>query len=123
MANVTRATLAAAAQLAEIQHGDWKTVSFQGTVGTADPSAACEFRITAVRQQPNALLVTASDCSLHNARLEVFDANGRRIFGQTLTAADGTAQVVTMSTALSSGFYFATITQAQSSVTQKFLVP
>lgn len=123
MANVTRATLAAVAQLAEIQHGDWKTVAFQGTVGTTEPLAACGIRIAAVPQQPGALFVTATDCSLHDARLEVFDANGRRIVGQSLTAAAGVEEMVRLSAPLPSGFYFAQITQANRSVTQKFLVP
>ncbi len=123
MANVTRATLAAAAQLAEIQHGDWKTLSFQGTVSAAEPLAACGIRVAARPQQSNALFVTATDCPLRDARLELFDASGRRVFGQNLTVDAGAEHLVRLSAPLLSGVYFATITQANHSVTQKFLVP
>lgn len=122
MAKVTRATLAAAAQLAEIQHGDYETAVFQGTVGTAAPIPPCALSITAGQRQTGALYITATGCSLQEARLEIFNMDGQRLFGQALENVDGTTQQVNLNTPLAAGIYFATITHAGGSVTQKISI-
>ncbi len=119
MAGVTRATLAAAAQLAEIQHGDWETVVFQGTVGTTDPNASCQIRINADQGQSGALYITSSGCPLKGARLELFNLAGQQLYGQTLDGLDGVEQMINVGMPLTSGIYLAKISHSWGRVTQK----
>ena len=73
MARVVKATLAAAAQLAEIRHGDWATASFEGIVPSVEPVAACP---RAVVYGSNSLRLQFDACPLSGLTLELFSTGG-----------------------------------------------
>jgi hypothetical protein len=82
MSNVVKATLAAAAELAGIQHGDWATADFQNTVGTNAPSG-CHFGCwydAPARQ----LHFTAADCRQSGIAVEILDEKGALCFSGSL---------------------------------------
>lgn len=122
MSNVVKATLAAAAQLAEVRHGDWATAAFDGTVGTADAWAACTFSV--VRAGRHGAQLLYDDClSAEPLHLELFDSSGKllyqehidNLFGQGVYELDGPE--------LSAGIYFVKISAPSGSRTVKVALP
>ena len=75
MANVTKATLAAAAKLAEIQHGDWATAIFENTVATHDLPEGCTARLRAATTR-NMIYLDLRGCGFDFVALDIFDARG-----------------------------------------------
>ena len=84
MSNVVKATLAAAAELAEIQHGDWASASFQNIVGTKAPQP-CELQAYVTGEQRDLLHLQAGDCVYSNLSFELYDAKGALITQQSAT--------------------------------------
>ncbi len=75
MANVTKATLAAAAQLAEIQHGDWATATFENTVATHDLPAGCTVRLRASSTR-SGLYLDIDACDFDFVNIDLYDERG-----------------------------------------------
>lgn len=121
MSNVTKATLAAAAQLAEIQHGDWATTTFQGTVGTwTAPSCQIGMRYSA--DSPDVLLFSLYNCVYNSAQVEIFDEKGALMQSETLALSENEQQYSLLLPLLPSGIYFVKIASPEGIRTEKFVV-
>lgn len=121
MSNVVKTTLAAAAQLAEIQHGDWVTSTFQTPVGTREPSV-CELSIGKRSGDRGALFLHLADCSIGDATLEMMDQRGALLMQQAITLPyEGIYPVVIPN--LPAGVYVVKIRYAQGIITQRVILP
>ncbi len=119
MANVTKATLAAAAQLAGIRHGDWATANFQGLV-PATEAPDCRFALRYASGAGSHLRITAGDCPATELRGEIHDEKGMLL--QT-TDLQGTAREFTVPVPdLVPGIYFAKVAWPGGWRTLKFSV-
>lgn len=121
MANVVKATVAAVAQLAEIQHGDWATTTFQGTTQTWNPSE-CSVAIWHHTSNADVLSLTVSNCLFTSANVEIMDENGRLLHSEVLRLNGHEQQHSMHFPRLPSGIYFAKITWPSGMRTQKFVV-
>lgn len=120
MSNVVKATLATAAELAEVQHGDWETTSFEHPVGTGEPlEAKCSFSLLQNPQSPDHLFFDWGNCPLSEVALEIFDSKGSRLHGARLLS---DAPSVTLPV-LPSGLYFATLSWPGGQKAQRFFIP
>jgi hypothetical protein len=82
LSNVVKATIAAMAQLAEIQHGDWATTSFQRNVGVNTPNPLCDILAYQEPNQQEALVLEVRACTYSEVVLELYDMKGALIFQQ-----------------------------------------
>ncbi len=71
MSNVVKATIAAMAQLVEVQHADWATASFELAVGILEPDP-CSFKLL----QDSGLAVQAEGCVAGEISIEFYDMKG-----------------------------------------------
>jgi hypothetical protein len=122
MSNVVKATLAATAQLAEIQHGDWATATFQGTVGTWETPPPCQVGIAYSADSPDLLIFSLYNCPYTSAQVEIFDENGRLLQSETLAISENEQQYSVLPPSLPSGIYFAKIASPHGVRTEKFIV-
>jgi len=86
MSNVVKATLAATAQLAEIQHGHWATVNFEGTVRANALQRHCAVSAgshPAGRRRPALFF---GECPFSNLRVDLFSPNGQLIHSELIAA-------------------------------------
>ena len=75
MADVLRATIATAAQMAGSKHGDWATAPFNALVATNSiASAPCNMQ---VRREENRLAILFEQCTNEQAHLELFNTQGQ----------------------------------------------
>lgn len=118
MSNVVKATLAAAAQLAEIQHGDWAVATFAGTVGVQD-APPCSLGVTVVGDR----LDISVGCALSaEAQVEIIDEKGSLMHSETVVFYSGLSDYTLSIPQLPAGMYFAKIAWAGGQRTQKFIV-
>ena len=116
MANVVKATLAAMAQLVEIQHADWATASFELSLGTVEPGA-CGFKLL----QRAGLALKADDCVAGEVFLELYDMKGVRVMQQTEQLINGgTIQLPAL--ALPAGIYALKIRHSSGLYAQKVVI-
>ncbi|MCK6692365.1 MAG: M28 family peptidase [Thermoanaerobaculia bacterium] len=121
MSNVVKATLAAVAQLAGIRHGDWAVAKFDGTVGAADPLAACAISVARARQKSIQLLFNG--CTAENLHVALFDVNGRLLHRELVNDAPGQGIYDLDCPDLSAGIYFVKISAPGGSRTVKVALP
>ncbi len=121
MSNVVKATLAAAAQLAGIRHGDWAAAKFDGTVGVADPMAACA--VSVVRARQNGIQLLFNGCPAENLQVTLFDLNGRLLHREIINDAPGQGTYDLDCPDLSAGIYFVKISAPGGSRTVKVALP
>ncbi len=93
MSNVVKATLAAMAQLVEVQHADWAAASFELAVGTAEPDP-CSFKIV----QDAGLAIQAEGCALGEISVQLYDMKGGLLLQQSVEPAN--AAPIQLNTAL-----------------------
>jgi len=120
MSNVVKATIAAAAQLAEIQHGDWATTSFQNLVDTKSPQP-CELQAYMLEDHRDLLYLQAGDCVYSNISFELYDAKGALITNQAVTVLPQSAKTVWIPE-LSPGVYMIRLSHRDGARTQKIVV-
>lgn len=121
VSRVVQATLAAAAQLAEIQHGDWATTTFQNSVntwGTPD----CTFSVWHSSSPSDVLNFSVANCIFTEAYIEVLDEKGSLLHNQSVVLSENEQANSMVLPLLSSGIYFAKITWPGGMRTQKFIV-
>lgn len=87
MSNVVKATIAAMAELAEIQHGDWATASFQSNVGVSYTRPPL---FLSVYQQNDQLdwLTIEGQCSFNEIVLELYDLKGSLLLQEGIVCPD-----------------------------------
>lgn len=106
MANVVKATVAAAAQLAEIQHGDWATAPFEGTVRTRHPRAFdCAATVTTYPHVGRRIALRFGECPLETLHLAVYNAQGALCHQEVLPAPAAHSQHVLQTPELAPGMY------------------
>lgn len=124
MSRVVKATLAAMAELAGIQHGDWATATFQGTVSTSAAAARpCMFSLRGNAGTPNALYLSAPQCPLTQVGLKLYDQRGTLLFQKDLAAPlpeEPTPLFLPFS--LPAGLYLAQFTWPDGSWTERVVV-
>lgn len=114
MSRVVKATLAAAAQLAQIQHGDWALVSFPGTVPVEEPLYSCRISAGAYPGAPRHAGVYFGECPLSGLTLRLYDPNGRLLHRDYLDAPSGQGWYQLGTQELNPGIYFLDIRNAHS---------
>ncbi|MFN0216970.1 MAG: M28 family peptidase [Saprospiraceae bacterium] len=82
MSNVVKATVAAMAQLAEIQHGDWATTTFKSNVSTSPAQTLCNFYAYQQPDQKDAIILEISFCLYSDVLIELFDMKGALLLQQ-----------------------------------------
>lgn len=121
MSNVTKATLAAAAQLAEIQHGDWATATFAGTVNTWE-APDCSLSVRVADNQADLLQISLSACTFTEAQVEILDEKGSLVYTETLTGGGDDQYYELSLRQLPAGVYFAKISWPEGRRSKKFIV-
>ncbi|HND89680.1 MAG TPA: M28 family peptidase, partial [Saprospiraceae bacterium] len=124
MARVVQATLASMAQLAEIQHGDWATATFDGTVGTQSAhDRPCRVLVGSRPEERNVLYLKAEDCMLDRLSLALFDERGVLLHEQAINLLQqGAALPIPLPQALPVGLYFARFSWQEGSWTERVLI-
>ncbi len=115
MSNVVKATIAAMAQLVEIQHADWASASFELVLGAPAP-APCGFQIL-----QNGLLLQADDCFAESVLLEVYDLKGTRLSQQTVQVPSG-GTIMLPTSNLPAGMYILKIRHSTGVFSQKVMM-
>lgn len=121
MSNVVKATLAAAAQLAEIQHGDWAVTTFQSVVRTTE-TPDCEFTFRYDPGNSDVLNFHFTHCFFQEVYLEILDAKGTLIHNELLNPNEISPYYGIMAHWLPSGIYFAKISWPGGARSQKFAI-
>lgn len=124
MSQVVKATLAAMAQLAEIQHGDWATTTFKNTVRNQERiTRPCTFNLSSSPKERDVLYLFAKDCSLHQVTLELYDERGAMLYQQDINPLPSEGQTpIFLPTALVPGMYFAKFSWPEGSWTERVVV-
>jgi len=116
MSNVVKATLAAMAQLVEVQHADWAATSFELTVGTDEPDP-CSFKLL----QDSGLALLVEGCAAGEVSLEFYDMKGALLLQKNLELSN--AAPIQLSTALlPAGIYAMKIRHNGGIYTQKVVI-
>jgi hypothetical protein len=121
MSNVVKATVVAAAQLAGLQHGDWATATFEGTVG-APEAAGCQFEIRHAGGSSDVLYISANQCVIDEAQVKVIDERGVLLHAGQIDLGRAERAGAIALPPLSSGMYFATIAWPGGMHTHKFAI-
>jgi hypothetical protein len=122
MSNVVKATLASVAQLAEIQHADWETATFQGSVATQTPTPCERIEVQQTPDQREGIVLHLKGCAPAEATLELFDGKGARAFQQTLNLpAEGQLKINTPR--LPAGIYILKISRDSHLWISKIVLP
>ncbi|MBK8967333.1 MAG: M28 family peptidase [Lewinellaceae bacterium] len=119
MANVVKATLAAAAQLAEVQHGHWATANFAGTVGTTNLQRDCAVSAGAYPNGGRTPGLFFGECPIANLNIRVFNANGGLVHTEILDAPPRQEWYPLNTPALPAGIYFLNLQAAEGNHTLK----
>lgn len=82
LSNVVKATIAAMAELAEIQHGDWATATFQSNVGVFPSQPLCNVYAYQQPGQTGGFVIEVRTCAFYEVVIELFDVKGTLIFQQ-----------------------------------------
>ena len=109
MSRVVKTTLAAAAQLAEIQHGDWATTTFQNTVGSQEaPHRPCTLTLSNRANERDVLLLSVQECQIQTpVGLELYDERGALLYQQDFPRLDEGQTAIFLPITLAPSVYFA----------------
>lgn len=121
MSNVVKATLAAVAQLVEIQHGDQAAATFQG-LSSAGEAPDCRFSVRYGPGLANALNFSVADCPYAEAYVEILDEKGSLLHSESLALNETEQQYTVWMPHLPSGIYFAKIIWPGGVQTEKIMV-
>ena len=119
MANVVKATLAATAQMAGIQHGDWATVDFDGTSSSQDLLQFCSISVGAMPGAGRIPGLFANDCSSTPLQVELFNTKGQLLHRETISTISKQEWVQLGGSELAPGIYFINIRATAGSHTFK----
>jgi hypothetical protein len=124
MANVVRATVAAAANLAGLQHGDWATVTVQSPVNTFE-AGRCVPRALFNPEEPATLIVQPGNCAIRSLVVELLDAKGATLFNETVAVWEGQQEyrVPLPQPRLAAGVYLARLHYGNQTRTVKLVLP
>ncbi len=118
MSDVVKATLAAAAELSGIRHGDWATATFQSVVNTLE-TPDCQLTMW---YDSGTLNFSVSSCLFTEAYVEIMDEKGTLLHRESLALNESEPYHSVLVPLLPSGIYFAKITWPGGVRSQKFAV-
>lgn len=118
MSRVVKATLATAAQLAEVQHGDWKTAIFEKTTAAPSPDAYCRPMLSMGSGRNLLNLHVARDCPSGTIGIALYDESGRSMLYHELTQPAEGNNPILLDTLLPQGLYMAKISIGEGIITQ-----
>lgn len=124
MSQVVKATLASMAQLAEIQHGDWATVTFKNTVRNQERvTRPCAFNLSSNPKEREVLYLFTQECPLAQVGLELYDERGALLYQQDINPLPTEGQMpIFLPTGLVPGMYFAKFSWTDGSWTDRVIV-
>ncbi len=121
MSNVVKAAIASMAQLAEIQHGDWATASFQSNVGVSPTRPLCQVYAYQTPNQSGEFSLEVRSCIYSEVVLELYDMKGTLLLQQDAILPDeGNYPVLTPK--LPEGVYVLKIRHAGGTEAQKIML-
>lgn len=122
LSNVVKATIAAMAELAEIQHGDWATATFSGNVNTHFPtSPACDFYAYQQPTQRNGFVIRFDSCPFSEIVAELYDMKGAMIHREAAILPNSGLHTV-LTNRLSEGVYVLKIRHDAGTQAQKIML-
>ena len=118
MSNVIKATVAAVAELAEIQHSTFATTDVVIPVGTNDVFN-CNFTVS---PNPNNqfLKIGFENCKYDNLQFRLFNSTGVLFYDQTIQNTSSSYQIPTNT--LPSGIYILQLQSGVKSISKKVMV-
>lgn len=123
LSNVVKATIAAMAELAEIQHGDWATADFQGKVSTnTGPREPCTVHVTKMLGQHNTITITLAGCPFTDATVELYDMKGSLLLQERMSVMPDDPQNFFLPTAIVPGTYAVKIRHEGGILSQKVIL-
>ncbi len=121
MSNVVKATIAAMAELAEIQHGDWATATFQSNVSVASQCLLCDIGAYQQPTQQDGFMLDVRGCIVSEVLLELFDMKGSLVLQQdVILPSSGLYPVLTPR--LPAGVYVLKIRHGSGAIAQKIML-
>ncbi len=121
LSNVVKATIASMAEMAEIQHGDWATATFQSNVSVSSNAPLCDILAYQGPSQRDGFLMEIISCVNSEVVLELFDMKGSLILQQGAILPDtGIYPVLTPN--LSPGTYVLKIRHSHGILTKKIIL-
>lgn len=122
MSNVVKATVAAAALLAEPVHADWQDVPVEITLGTAQPDP-CTWKITHRSAGSEIFWIDAEGCpAVSEATAEVVDEKGGVLFSKRIQIPGDGQRYFSTAQKLPSGIYFLRIQSDKRTQTERFFI-
>lgn len=121
MSNVVKACVAAMAELAEIQHGDWATTSFQSNVGIAPTRMLCNLYAYQEPNQTDGFLLDIQSCAFSEVLIELYDMKGTLLLQQNAILPDSGIHPV-LTPKLPEGVYVLKIRHATGTQAQKIML-
>lgn len=121
MSNVVKATLASMVQLAEIQHGDWATASFQSNVDTDTPQERCDVVVTRQPGQHGGFTIQGLQCPYTDATIELYDMKGALLVQEYLSLERDSPHTFVVPNP-SAGIYILKIRHSEGTYTQKIML-
>ncbi len=124
MSQVVKATLASMAQLAEIQHGDWATVTFKNTSRNQERiTRPCALSLSSSPKERDVLNLFTQDCPLQQVGFELYDERGALLFQQDINPLPTEGQMqIFLPTGLVPGMYFAKFSWTDGSWTDRVII-
>ncbi|MEZ4925949.1 MAG: M28 family peptidase [Saprospiraceae bacterium] len=116
MSNVVKATLAAMAELVEIQHGDWATTAYDLSSGTQEPFP-CSFHWL----PGNRLMLQGEGCLEGEYTIELYDMSGKQFMSRNSNLNIGVNNAIDLPS-LPAGIYLAKLGGENTFYTQKIQI-
>ncbi|MBC7774295.1 MAG: M28 family peptidase [Phycisphaerae bacterium] len=121
MSNVVKASIAAMAELAEIQHGDWATATFQSNVGVFPSRPLCDLYAYQQPGQDEGFVLEVKSCAFSEVVIELYDMKGSLLLQQDAMLPDAGAYTI-LTPNLPEGVYVLKIRHADGIQAQKIML-
>jgi Peptidase family M28 len=108
LTNVVKATLASMATLAEIQHADWETTTFNHTVGLSN-IFDCNWSIRSNIEVNDEIYIKSGGCLEDNSTLEIYEEKGALVLSQEVQLSNEFETTIRLDKPMEKGVYFVRI--------------
>ena len=121
LSNVVKATIAAMAQLAEIQHGDWAIATFANNVSTSTVGQLCDLFAYQQDGQSGAFNLRIQGCAVSEITITLLDMKGSIVLEDSYPVLDN--ELLTIHTpSMAPGVYVLKVRMGENSRSQKILL-
>lgn len=121
LSNVVKATIAAMAQLAEIQHGDWASASFANNVSTSTVGALCDLFAYQQDGQSGAFDLRIQGCAVSEIAITLLDMKGSVVLEDTYPVLNDEFLTIPIPS-MAPGVYVLKVRLGENSRSQKILL-